>query len=295
MSHCHDHHHDQPFDRAFLIAIVANSLFVVAQVVYAFYANSTGLLADAIHNLGDVMGLVLAWVAIVLMRRKATSKATYGYKKTSILAAMANGLFLVFTCGIIAAESVVKFVSAPPVDGVVVMWVAALGILVNGASAVLFWRGGHDLNIKAAFLHLFYDALISLGVVISGACIYWKGWNWVDPLTGLLIAGIILYGTWGIFKDSLRLVMDAVPKSISWHEVNDFFLAKPGVQGIHDLHIWALSTQENALSVHVFMPDMVLEDRDRARWIEELRQLFGISHVTIQVERTQTDCFDACP
>ncbi|KTD59933.1 cation diffusion facilitator family transporter [Legionella shakespearei] len=291
----HSHSHDDvTYDRAFLIAIVANSIFVVLQIIYAYIANSTSLLADAFHNLGDVLGLILAWIATGLMKRKPTQKATYGLKKTSILAALINGALLVFTCGIIATEAVYKLITPTEIQAISVMVVAGIGIIVNGTTALLFLRGSEDLNIRGAYLHLFYDALISVGVVISAALLYWTGWLWIDPLVGLLIALVILKGTWSLFADSFRLIIDGVPRGISWAAVSEFLLARPGVKGIHDLHIWAMSTKENAMSVHLYMPDDSLSDESRAHLVEELRKEFGIQHVTIQTERTDTDCNDAC-
>ncbi|MFT4060491.1 MAG: cation diffusion facilitator family transporter [Legionella sp.] len=293
----HDHHHDHgevTYDRAFLIAITANGLFVILQIIYAYLSNSTSLLADAFHNLGDVLGLVLAWVATSLMKRVPTMKATYGLKKTSILSALANGILLVFTCGIIATEAMYKLFSPTEIQAVSVMVVAGIGIIVNFSTALLFMHGSNDLNIKAAYLHLFYDALISIGVVLSAALLYVTGWLWIDPVVGLIIAFIILKGTWSLFINSFRLILDGVPENISWTAVSEFLLAKPGVQDFHDLHIWALSTKENALSVHLYMPEMELTDQARAEWIEQLRHEFSIQHVTIQVEKTLIACNDAC-
>ena len=294
----HDHHghnHDAvTYDGAFLIAIVANGLFVILQIIFAYVAHSTSLLADAFHNLGDVLSLVLAWLATSLMKRKPTEKTTYGLKKTSILAALTNGILLVFTCGIIATEAVYKLFSPTEVQAVSVMIVAGIGILINSGTAVLFLRGSDDLNIRGAYLHLFYDALVSVGVVVSAALLYWTGWLWIDPIVGLLIALVILKGTWALFADSFRLIIDGVPSHISWNAVSDFLLTIPGVQGIHDLHIWAMSTQENALSVHLYMPNVELSDEARIELVEQLRKQFGIQHITIQTEKTKTECNDAC-
>lgn len=291
----HSHNHDEiTFDRAFLIAIVANGIFVVLQIIYAYIANSTSLLADAFHNLGDVLGLILAWIATGLMKRKPTQKATYGLKKTSILSALVNGGILIFTCGIIATEAMYKLISPTEIQAVSVMIVAGIGIIVNGTTAMLFLRGSDDLNIRGAYLHLFYDALISVGVVLSAALLYWTGWLWIDPLVGLLIAVVILKGTWSLFADSFRLIIDGVPRGISWAAVSGFLLARPGVKSIHDLHIWAISTKENAMSVHLYMPDDTLSDESRAVMVEQLRKEFGIQHVTIQTEKTDTHCNDAC-
>jgi len=295
--HDHCHHHNPSalqFNRAFLIAIIANGLFVICQVIYARLSNSTSLLADAVHNLGDVLGLVMAWIANGLLKRIPTPKTTYGMKKTSILAAFANGVLLVFSCGIIATEAMYKLFSPAEIKAVAVMIVAAIGIVVNGATAFLFMRGSDDLNIRGAFLHLIYDALISFGVVLAAALIYWTGWRWVDPIVGLLIAILIIRGAWSLFADSFRLIIDGVPRGISWTEVSTFLKTEPGVLDIHDLHIWAISTQENALSVHLYMPEIPLSDEARQNLVNALRDKHNIHHATIQVERNLKFCEDAC-
>lgn len=291
----HGHSHAEvTYNRSFLIAIIANGIFVVLQIIYAYIANSTSLLADAFHNLGDVLGLILAWIAIGLMKLKPTRKATYGLKKTSILAALVNGGLLIFTCGIIATEAMYKLMSPTEIQAVSVMIVAGIGIIVNGTTAMLFMRGSDDLNIRGAYLHLFYDALVSVGVVLSSAVLYWTGWLWIDPVVGLLIALVILKGTWSLFADSFRLIIDGVPRAISWAAVSEFLISWPGVQGLHDLHIWAMSTKENALSVHLYMPNDFLTDESRSEMVEQLRKQFGIQHVTIQTEKTENVCIDAC-
>jgi cobalt-zinc-cadmium efflux system protein len=291
--HCHEHKKPE-FNKAFIISIAANSVFVVFQIVFAFITNSTSLLADAIHNLGDVLSLVLAWIANSLLKRKPTDRSTYGMKKTTILAAFANGALLIFTCGIIATEAVNKLFHPSEIEAVGVMIVAGIGVIVNGATAALFIRGDNDLNIRGAYLHLLYDALISVGVVVSAALIYWTNWYWVDPLVGIFIALIILKGTWGLFRDSFRLMIDGVPKGISITEVRKHLEALDGVEGVHDLHVWAISTQENALSVHLWMPSQQLSDPSRQALSKELLSRFGIHHVTIQVERTKEHCEDEC-
>ncbi|STX29887.1 cation efflux system protein, CDF family [Legionella beliardensis] len=295
----HNHHHAHShgavaFNRAFLIAISANGIFVVFQIVFAFIANSTSLLADAVHNLGDVLGLVFAWIANGLLQKLPTENTTYGMKKTSILAALANGIMLVFTCGIIATEAMYKLFSPSEVHAVSVMIVAAIGILINGSTAVLFLRGSADLNIRAAFLHLLYDALISVGVVISAAILYLTNWLWIDPVVGLLIALIIIKGTWSLFTDSFRLIIDGVPRNISWLAVLELLKAQEGVEQVHDLHIWALSTQENALSVHLYMPQKPLSDSARQQLIQLLKDKHNIHHATVQVEQDLAFCEDAC-
>lgn len=293
--HEHGHAHVAPvFNNAFLIAITANGLFVVFQLIFAYIANSTSLLADAVHNFGDVLSLILAWVAQGLLKTLPTEQSTYGMKKTSILAALVNGLLLVFTCGIIATEAMYKFLTPSIVHAEAVMMVAGIGIVVNGATAVLFLRGSNDLNIRAAFLHLMYDALVSVGVVLAAFLIYLTGWLWIDPLVGLLIALIILKGTWSLFADSFRLIIDGVPRGISMASVRGLLGSQFGVHGVHDLHVWALSTQENALSVHLWMPDAPLSDQARQLLSRKLREEHDIHHITIQVERNQGCCDDAC-
>jgi cobalt-zinc-cadmium efflux system protein len=292
-SHCH-HHAPPAFNRAFIIAISANGLFVLSQIYVAFYANSTSLLADAFHNLGDVLGLILAWVANSLLKKSPTENATYGMKKTSILAALANGVMLVFTCGIIASNAIYKLFSPSEIQATSVMLVAAIGIFINGGTAILFMRGKDDLNIRGAYLHLLYDAIISVGVVVAAAILYWTHWLWIDPIVGLLIAVIILKGTWSLFKDSFRLIIDAVPREISLPSVRELLESEAGVVQIHDLHVWALSTKENALSVHLYMPEGNLSDERRQQLIRRLKEKHSIHHATFQVEKDLAFCEDAC-
>ena len=292
---CNSHTpHPKAYNKAFLIAITVNAVFVGLQATFALLANSTSLLADATHNLGDVLSLILAWIANSLMQRLPTTRSTYGLKKTSILAAFINGTLLIFTCGIIVTQAIYKFVSPGPVDALMVIIVAAIGILVNGATAFLFVQGTNDLNIRGAFLHLVYDALVSLGVVLSAILLYFTGWLWLDPIVGLSIAAIILRGTWALFADSFRMMIDAVPSSVSIDDVKALLSSLPGVKGMHDLHVWALSTRENALSVHLWMPEESLEDEARFRLAETLRHNHNIHHITIQVENNQAYCQDTC-
>ncbi|KTD22066.1 cation efflux system protein, CDF family [Legionella lansingensis] len=294
-SHAHGHHHAPvEFSRAFLIAIIANGVFVLLQIVFAYIANSTSLLADAVHNLGDVLSLVLAWIANNLLKRIPTNHTTYGMKKTSILAALANGVLLVFSCGVIVTEAMYKLFSPTDVQAISVIIVASIGILVNGATAALFLRGSDDLNIRAAFLHLVYDALISVGVVVSATILYFTHWHWIDPVVGLLIAVLIMKGTWALFADSFKLIIDAVPRGISWMKVRESLQAVPGVIEVHDLHIWAISTKENALSVHLLMPAEPLTDEARQSIVKMLHDKYQIHHATIQVERNLDFCEDAC-
>ncbi len=294
----HEHHHGQDaptnFGRAFLIAIIANGLFVLVQLFFAYLAHSTSLFADAIHNLGDVFSLIVAWTGNLLLKRQPTIRATYGLKKASILAALTNVVILIFTCGMIVHEALARFMNPVAIDTFDVMLVAILGVVVNAATAFLFWRGGKDLNIRAAFLHLVSDALVSVGVVATAFLIHLSGFLWLDPLAGLLIAAVILKGTWSIFKDSLRLILDGVPSYISVASVHELLSRQPGVKGIHDLHIWAISTQENALSVHLWMPDGPLTDDARQRLSEELLSTHHIHHTTFQIEQAAECCQDKC-
>lgn len=292
-SHHHEHHHEasaNTFGRAFLIAIVANSVFVVFQLLFAYWSNSTSLFADAIHNLGDVFSLGVAWIGNRLLKRVPTKHATYGLKKASILAALTNVMILIFTCGVIAREAFARFFTPLPIETHDVIIVASLGVLVNAATAMLFWRDSRDLNIRAAFLHLASDAVVSLGVVVTALLIGLTQWMWLDPLTGLLIAALILKSTWSTFMDSLRLILDGVPRHISVDEVRTFLMTQSGVKAVHDLHIWAISTQENALSVHLWMPEETLSDEIREQLNAILLKKYHIHHTTIQVEKTQAHC-----
>lgn len=294
MSFCHSHNLQKTTNNSFIIAIVANGVFVLLQLICAKLANSTSLFADAIHNLGDVFGLLVAWVGNVMLTKLPTEKRTYGFKKASILAAFANVLLLVFTCGIIATEAMVKFFSPSAINSSFVMLIAFLGVIVNAATALLFLKGGNDLNIRAAFLHLASDAVISLGVVITAALLFWTDWLWLDPLVGLIIAILILKSTWLILLDSTRLILDGVPRGISLSSVRELFMQEIGVESLHDLHIWAISTQENALSVHLYMPEKKLTDVAREELSKKLLEQHNIHHVTIQVESSLAYCKDIC-
>jgi len=290
--HGHGHHHHGPanYNKAFAIAVFANLGFTILEAVYALAANSMSLLADAGHNLGDVLGLVFAWLASWLVTVKPSGRYSYGLKKTTILAALCNALFLVLASALIVGESIDKLFNPEPIHDGIVMVVAAIGIVINGVTALLFMRGRHDdLNIKGAFLHLAYDALISVGVVITGAVILWTGWVTLDPIVGLLIVVAILAGTWGLLKDSVNLILDAVPRHVDQEAVKKYLLAIPGVKRIHDLHIWGLSTTGAALTAHLIMPDDQLNDADYQKINEELHHNFKIDHVTIQVEKGHQD------
>jgi len=292
-AHTHDHSHSlghvheppKSFNRAFVIAISLNFIFTLFQIAYAIKANSVGLLADAAHNFGDVVGLVLAWGANWLLTLPARKRYSYGFKRTTILAALANAIILVATSSLIIYESIYKLLHLAQVNSLVVVIVALIGIFVNGGTALLFMKGAHsDLNIKGAFLHLMADALISIGVVIAGLLILWTGKMWLDPVTGLIIVTFILIGTWGLLRDSVRLILDAIPRHIDEKNVVSYLKGLPGVTAIHDLHIWGLSTKEIALTAHLVMPDKNLTDQDYGQINAFLKKQFRIDHVTLQVE-----------
>lgn len=282
--HCH-HHGPKKLTGIFAISIVVNLLYTIVQVIYAYSANSSSLLADAGHNFGDVLSLMMAWVAHYLLTKPATERLSYGYRRSTILVSMINAMILLVTCGIILREAIEKFLLLSQMDPVPVMVVAFVGILVNGGTALLFLRDSkEDLNLKAAFLHLAYDALISLGVVISAALIYFTHLQIIDPIVGTLIALLIIKGAWALTKETLNLAMDGVPKDIDLQAVQTFLLSIDGVETIHDLHIWALSTRENALTAHLVMPTKQLTDSKRKCLNETLKKQFAIHHTTIQVE-----------
>lgn len=286
----HDHHHahshaPQSFNKAFGIAVALNLTFTLCQIFYAFVANSMSLMADAAHNFGDVFGLMLAWGANWLLTLPARKRYSYGYKRTTILAALTNALILVATSALITYESIYKLMHLTHVNEFIVIVVAVIGIIINGSTAMLFMKGAHDdLNIKGAFIHLLGDALISIGVVIAAIAIYYTGWVWLDPLMGLFIVSIILIGTWGLLRDSVRLILDAVPHHIDQQGVQAFLQQLPGVKTVHDLHIWGLSTKEIALTAHLVMPEHKLSDADYKKINEMLKTQYRIDHVTLQVE-----------
>jgi len=283
----HHHHHGSPAShgRAFFIAILLNSGFVLLEFAYGFIANSTALMADAGHNLSDVMGLMLAWGASLLARKQPSERYTYGLRSSSILAALGNAMLLFLACGAIAWEALQRFSAPPPVAGLTVMLVAGAGIVVNGISAWMFMRGAKDdLNIRGAYLHMAADAAVSLGVVLAGAAILLTGWYWLDPLLSLLIVAVILIGTWGLLRESVQLALNAVPAHIDGSAVQNWLRQQPGVREVHDLHIWGMSTTESALTAHLVMPDGHPGDLALERLAQALRQRFSIQHSTLQVE-----------
>jgi cobalt-zinc-cadmium efflux system protein len=305
-THSHDHHHEQAHDHAhdhgghghhhhhapqegqsgtFALAVGLNMLIVVVQAVYGFIAHSTALLADAGHNLSDVLGLLLAWGAVWLGKRQPSQRYTFGLGSSSILASLANAALLLFACGAIVLESIQRLLNPAPVAGLDVFIVATLGLIVNGFSAWLFMRGSkEDLNVRGAFLHMAADAAISAAVAVSGLVILFSGWSWIDPLMSLVVVSVIVYGTWGLGRDAMRLAMAAVPPSVDMTRIRQYLSGLPGVDDVHDLHVWALSTTENAMTAHLVMraghPGDVFVDGV----VETLRADYAMHHATLQVE-----------
>jgi cobalt-zinc-cadmium efflux system protein len=305
MAHHHEHKH--PHDhgghshscghqsssnnhgRAFVIAIILNTIFVIVEFTYGFVANSTALIADAGHNLSDVLGLLLAGTATILSRKAPSERYTYGLRSTSILAALANAMFLMVACGAIAWEASHRFLQAPLVAGMTVTVVAGLGIVINGLSAWLFVKGSQgDLNIRGAYLHMAADAAVSLGVVIAGVAMIFTGWYWLDPVISLLVVIVIVVGTWGLLRDSMQLALNAVPPHIDVSSIEAYLRQCPGVNDIHDLHIWGMSTTESALTVHLVMPAGYPGDACMDDITQTLIETFNIQHSTLQVEQGTT-------
>ena len=278
-------HTPASFGRAFLIGIILNFGYVLAEAFYGVAAHSVALLADAGHNLGDVLGLGAAWTASILSTRRPSNRFTYGLGRTSVLAALGNGLALMIITGGIAWEAVRRLMNPEPAGGLTIIAVAAAGILVNGVTAWLFMSGRKgDLNARGAFLHMASDALVALGVVIAGALILLTGWQWLDPAISLVVSAVIVWGTWSLLRESVSLSLDAVPPGIDRGKVETYLIELAGVTEVHDLHIWGLSTTESALTAHL----VCTNDREFKNLLpqvcSEIKQRFGIGHATIQFE-----------
>ena len=300
MGHSHNHHISEPgiqnYGRLFSIGIGLNIVFVVVEVIFGLLANSSALLADAGHNLSDVLGMAFAWAAAWLATIKPKGKYTYGWRKTTILVSMLNALLLFGAMAIIGWDAINKLKNPQPVGGTQVMIVAAIGVIINTATALLFMKGQkNDLNIKGAFLHMAADAAVSLGVVVAGLLINLTGYLWIDPITSFAIIAVILWGTWGLFTDSVDLALDAVPKHIDIDRVRSFLMSREGVDDIHDLHIWAMSTTRVALTAHLVMPEGHT-DFFIAELQHDIAHEFGISHTTFQIETQdmEHDCNTDC-
>lgn len=293
--HGHDHGHSHGamghvhapanFGRAFLIGIILNVGFVVAEVVYGIIGGSMALLADGAHNLTDVLGLAAAWLASVLARRPPSRRYTYGLGRSTILAALFNGVLLLLATGAILLEAVQRLITPEPVAGLTVIIVASIGIAINGATAWLFVSGSKgDLNIRGAFQHMLADALVSVGVVVAAVLIMITGWNRIDPLVSIAIAVVIVAGTWSLLRQSINMSMDAVPEGVDAPAVQRYLEALPGVREVHDLHIWAMSTTETALTGHLVMPGDHPGDAFLRETCEHLQHRFRIGHATLQIE-----------
>lgn len=303
-SHHHDHGHSHAHHghahavpggqgRAFAIGIALNVIFVIIEAWYGWITGSLALLADAAHNLSDVGGLLLAWAAFAAARLNPDDRHTYGWRRGSILASFANAVILLVAMGMLGWEAIQRFTDPAPIAAGTVMVVAAIGVLVNTATAALFMAGSKsDLNIKGAFLHMAADALVSLGVVVAGALYLWQGWAWIDPLASLVIALVVIIGTWSLFRQSLHLLFDGVPEHIKLPEVRDCLQAIAGVASVHDLHVWAMSTAEPALTAHL----VTRGERNSEEILREaqhrLHERFDIAHVTLQIEAEA--CAAAC-
>lgn len=292
-SHAHHagHHHDHGLaansnhDRAFAIGIALNCVFVMLEIGAGILAHSTALVADAVHNLSDVAGLALAWFAAWLARREPDSRFTYGLRSSTILAALANAVLLLLACGGLALEALQRLLAPTAVHGETVVWVALAGVVVNAVTALLFFRDrARDLNRRGAFVHMAADALVSLGVAITGYAVLRTGWVWLDPAISFAILAAILFSTWGLLRDSALLSLHAVPAHLESAPITRFLESQPGVEGVHDLHVWALSTTEVALTAHLIMPAGHPGDAWLDALAQALTQEYGIRHATFQVE-----------
>jgi cobalt-zinc-cadmium efflux system protein len=298
-AHDHEHHHHHAHapnlgDKRYTIAIVMNLGFVGIEAAAGFVANSTALLADAAHNLSDVLGLALAGGASLLARRAASDQRTYGYSKATVLAALANALVLVAACGGILFEALQRFLTPATTQPLLVMAMAACGVVVNGVSALLFVAGRqHDVNVRGAFLHMLGDAGISAGVIVAGALILLTHAAWIDPLASVFIVGVIFWSTWGLLRESLDLAMDAAPPHINVNAVRDYLARQDGVAAVHDLHVWAMGATSPALTAHLVRPEGH-DDAFLAKLADGIAHEFGIHHVTLQIERAQRDDCAEC-
>lgn len=295
-THHDGHHHHAPtdFNRAFAIGISLNVLFVLIESFYGWQINSLALLADAGHNLSDVAGLVLAWAGAWAARIQPDARHSYGFKRASIVAAFINALVLLVAMGSLAWEAVMRLQSPEPIAGVTVMVVAGIGIVINTATALLFMRGSeHDLNLRGAFLHMAGDALVSAGVVIAGGLALWQGWVWLDPVVSLIIAAVIVLSTWGLFRQSVHLLFDGVPQHIDMPQIQAWLAHQPGVAHVHDLHVWAMSTSQVALTAHLVMPQGAPGDAFLQSITDQLKTQFKIDHTTVQI--VQSPFAAGCP
>ena len=284
--HC-SHHHPTPThnNRIFGFAISLNLIYVGIEFTYGWLTNSTALIADAGHNVSDVLGLLLSWYAIVLTQRKPNEKYTYGLRSSSILAALTNGMLLLFACGAIAWEAAHRFSAPPIIEGFTISAIAGIGIFINGLSALLLLKDSHhDLNMRSAYLHMVADTAVSLSVVIAGIAMQYGNWYWLDPTMSLIIVLVIVIGTWSLLREAIQLALSAVPKRINVTDINHYLSQLPGVSDVHDLHIWGLSTTENALTAHLVMPNGCPGDEFIDDINHTLKESYAIHHATLQIE-----------
>jgi len=282
-----DHHHEpNNYNRAFAIGVVLNVAFVIIEVIYGFIAESMALIADAGHNFSDVIILLLAWGASLLASKKPTKRRTYGLRRVTIIASLMSAILLLTALGGITWEAIGRFSEPKAVNSLIVIVVAGIGVVINTATALLFISGQkHDLNIKGVYLHMAADAGVSLGVIVAGVAIMATGWLWLDPAISLIIVAIILIGTWELLRDSMNLTIDAVPEGINVAEIEAYLLDLDNVIKVHDLHIWALSTRETALTVHLVMNEEFIDNSFLGNVTEVLHKNYGIEHATIQIEK----------
>lgn len=297
--HHHHHHHSHAIERLstiYVVAVVLNMLFVIVEAGAGFIGHSLGLLSDAGHNLSDVFSLLLAMIALKLASSHATKRFTYGRRKASVLISLLNAIILLVAVGAIIVESVRKFIQPSEVDGTLIVWTAAVGIVINGVTAwVLSRQQQHDINTRGAFLHMLADTLVSIGVVVSGLVIKYTGWYLVDPIIGMVIAIVILVSTWSLLAESLRMSTDAVPEGFDLDDVTAKISAVEGVQNVHHVHIWAISTTETALTAHIVIPEATMLDSVTDR-VKELLDSIGIHHSTLELETRSSHCHqhDCC-
>jgi cobalt-zinc-cadmium efflux system protein len=287
-------HHTHSINNRFIIGIILNIIFIVAEIFYGMQSNSLALIADAAHNASDVIGLIIAWLGYWLAHKKTPQKFTYGYKNATIIAAFINAVLLFIGVGEIIWEAADRLGEDQLIASNTVILVAFIGVIINGITAYFFYHDRHkDINIQGAFLHMLLDALVSLGVIIAGACILWKSWFWIDPIVSLVIVIVIVIGSWGLFKESLNLMLLAVPTSVDFEKLKSLLKNYKGLIGYHDLHIWPISTTEIALSAHLVVSPNIFSANFSKALEEKIKQAFPISHVTLQLEADdscKTDC-----
>ncbi len=292
MAHDHEHNHSHSFPsnttKAFIVGIILNSAFVIIEAIAGLFTDSLSLLADAGHNLSDVAGLALALFASKLALKKNNEQYSFGYRQSTVLAAFMNACILLVSLGAVAYEAIMRITEPHSIEGGTVAVIAGIGIVINSVTAIMFMKDKEkDINTKGAYLHMASDALISLGVVIAGIVIIYTKWYWLDSIVSLVLVVAVIFGTWGLLKESLRLTLNGVPKDIDINEVKKYLLGLKGVADVHDLHIWAISTSETALMVHLIIPEIVENDLIYESIKEELHHKFNISHSTIQIERNK--------